>query len=92
MIINIMATVKDDYMLGKNIFADKYKNTKFARACNELLATGKPGFSDLETVFDTEGKEATGFLLQLMMDEEDVKNKATGKIKSRQARVGIMAI
>jgi len=89
---NIMVTVKDDYMLGKNIFTDKYKNTKFARACRELLATGNPRFSDIETAFATGGKRATGFLLQLMIDKEDVKNETTGKIESVPVRVGIMAI
>jgi signal transduction histidine kinase/DNA-binding response OmpR family regulator/methyl-accepting chemotaxis protein len=89
---NIMVTVKDNSMLGKNIFADKYKDTKFARACNGLLADGKPRFSDIETVFDTQGKRATGFLIELMMDVEDVKDEATGKIKTVPVRVGIMAI
>jgi len=89
---NIMVTVKDNYMLGKNILNGEYKDTKFARACNKLLATGKPRFSDIETVFDSEGKEATGFLLQLMMDEEDVSDEETGQIKTVPVRVGIMAI
>jgi len=89
---NILVTVKDDHMLGKNILTGKYKDTKFARACNELLATGNPRFSDIETVFDTEGRKATGFLLQLMMDDEDVKDDATGKSKPVPVRVGIMAI
>jgi methyl-accepting chemotaxis protein len=85
---NIMVTVKDNYMLGKNILKGEYQDTKFARACNELLATGKPRFSDIETVFDSEGKEATGFLLQLMMDEEDVKDKETGQIKTVDGGLG----
>lgn len=89
---NIMVTVKDNYMLGKNILKGEYQDTKFARACNELLETGKPRFSDIEKVFDSEGKEATGFLLQLMMDEQDVKDKETGQIKTVPVRVGIMAI
>ncbi len=89
---NIMVTVKDNYMLGKNIFADKYKDTKFSRACKRLLTDGKPRFSDIETVFDTKGKEATGFLLELMIDEQDVNDETTGKIKTVPARVGIMAI
>ena len=89
---NIMVTAKDDYMLGKNIFADKYKNTKFARAFSKLLVTGKPHFSDLETAFATGGKKATGFLLQLMIDKEDVKNEITGEIESVPVRAGIIAI
>jgi tubulin-specific chaperone A len=89
---NIMVTVKDEDMRGKNIFKGKYRDTKLARACNDLLATGKPRFSDIETVFDPKGKEATGFLLQLMIEKKDIEDEKTGETKSVQERVGIMAI
>jgi tubulin-specific chaperone A len=89
---NIMVTVKDKSKRGQNIFKGEYKDTQFARACKEVLATGKSRFSDIETVFDSDGKDATGFLIQLMMDEEDVKEEKTGKEKKVPIRVAIMAI
>ena len=87
--------------LGINIFESKYAKTKLAEACKEVLETGKPRFSDLETGFDPVGIEASGYLVQMMIDEEDVKDPNTGQLKRDPdtgeiikvpVRVGIMAI
>lgn len=98
---NIMVTLNDRTMLGINIFESKYAKTKLAKACKEVLETGKPRFSDLETGFDPVGIEASGYLVQMMIDEEDVKDPNTGQLKRDPdtgeiikvpVRVGIMAI
>ncbi|UCH95626.1 MAG: response regulator [Candidatus Aminicenantes bacterium] len=89
---NIMVVVVDENMVGTNIFNGKFSQTKFAKACREVLETGESRFSDIDKEFGSSGSEAAGFLIQLMMDEQDVENPQTGKMEKVKTKVGIMAI
>jgi len=90
---NIMLVSVEDSMAGINIFESKYSETRFAKACEKVLKTRKPCFSDIDNVFGSFGTDnKAAFLVQLMTHSRDVQNKETGKIEKEKIEVGIMAV
>ena len=69
---NILYTVIGEPDLGTNLFNGPYSGTLFARACKQVLESGRQTFSDFE-LYAPSNNAAAGFLAALIVDENGEK-------------------
>jgi len=65
---NVLFSVKNENILGKNIFSDKLRTTLFGITALESLESGKTLFSDLE-VFESSYNSVSGFFTKPAVNE-----------------------